>query len=304
MNITRHSFHRNVDFNRVRQFLIDTYRMTHTFQNWIPSMLENNWTGPCGLPYEDKEDEYIKIWEDDKVGIIAITICKPSGEFRIFIHPVFRHYETTLIDALETQHKEMKDDTEERKMFFIVEAGDSLREKLLKKRGYVDKGVCEHNRILPRDFEVPHYTLPDNYSIRHVDIEKDFELYRAVQGSVFSHCGENMTLDAAKKYSEAEYYNAKCDLVAVAPDGTFAAFATGRMDPVSKLAELEPVGVHPDHRQKGLGKAIVFEGIKRLQDHGAEAIVILGAASSEAATRLYDATGFERKDVHIWVKKA
>ena len=111
-----------------------------------------------------------------------------------------------------------------------------------------------------------------------------------------------MTLELAKKYASAKFYHPERDIVVVSPDGKFAAFANGRMDPISKLAELEPVGVHPDYRQKGLGKAIVYEGIRRLQQHGAEAIVILGAASSDAATNLYDSIGFERKDVNAWFK--
>ena len=277
--------------------------MTGTFQNWIPSMFENSWRGPCGPPYEDKEDEYVKIWEDEKIGIVAITICKPRGEFWIFIHPEFRHYEEILIESLETQYTKMKEDVSKKKVFFIVREGDTLREDLLKQRGYEDKGVCEHNRILPEYYEVVSVQLPEGYKVKHVDIEKDFENYKSVQASVFSHCEEHMTLETAKYYSKAEFYHPERDIVIVAPDGSFAAFTTGRMDPVSKLAELEPVGVHPDHRRKGLGKAVCLECIRRLQEHGAKAIVILGAASTEEATHLYDSLGFSRTNVHVWVKE-
>jgi ribosomal protein S18 acetylase RimI-like enzyme len=266
-------------------------------------MIENSWTGPCGLPYKDEEDEYFKIWQDGDDEIIAVTICKPRGEFRIFIHPEFRHHEEFLMDALEAQYREMTEDLSGKKIYFIVEEGDTIREELLERRGYENKGVCEHNRILPEYFEVLNITLPEGYKLRHVDIEKDFEKYRAVQGSVFSHCGENMTIEAARIYSQSEHYHPERDVVAVAPDGSFAAFATGRMDPVSKLAEVEPVGVHPNHRRKGLGKAVVLECIKRLQKHGAKAIVILGAASTEGATHLYDSLGFSRTNVHVWVKE-
>jgi predicted N-acetyltransferase YhbS len=141
--------------------------------------------------------------------------------------------------------------------------------------------------------------LPDKYSIRRVDVEKDFELYRTVIGSVFAHC-KNMTLHLAKVYSEAEFYNKDLDLVVVAPDGTFAAFTTVRIDPVSRLAEFEPVGVHPNHRNKGLAKTIISEGLQRLQTYDPQAIVILGAASTDAATQLYDSLEFSRSDIHIW----
>jgi ribosomal protein S18 acetylase RimI-like enzyme len=303
LSIKERPFHRFEDFDRVRKFLIDTYNMTGTFQNWIPSMIENSWRGPGGPPYKNEEDENFKIWEDEKIGIVAVTICKPRGEFRIFIHPEFRHYEEFLMESLETQFRERNEDDTKKKVYFIVEEGDTIREDLLKKRGYEDKGICEHNRILPEYYEVLNITLPEGYTIRHVNVESDYEKYKAVQGSVFSHVGEHMTQEIFHYYLEAEFYNPELDIVAVTPDGSFAAFATGRMDPVSKLAELEPVGVHPDHRRKGLGRAVCLECIRRLQMHGAKAIVILGAASTEAATHLYDSLGFSRTNVHVWVKE-
>ena len=264
-------------------------------------MFENLQFGPCGTPYLEEEDEYVKIWEDGEVGIVAVTICKPSGDCRILIHPDYRDYEDTLVQSLEIQAKIMKTGDSEKKIYFMVEAGDAIREEVLKRRGYNNRGVYEHNRYLPKDFEVPEITLPDGYSIRHIDIVKDFENYKAVQGAVFDHC-KCMTMELAKKYASAKFYHPERDIVVVAPDRTFAAFATGRMDPISKLAETEPVGVHPAYRKKGLGKAIVCECIKRLLDHKAKGIVILGAASSDAATNLYDSIGFERKDVNAWFK--
>lgn len=267
-------------------------------------MFENMWRGPCGpTMYQDEEDEYVKIWENEVRETAAVTISKPSGDCRLFIHPDYRSHEEedALIASLEKQQSDMRTgDTP--KMYFIVESGDTLRENILKERGYENKGVCEHNRILPEYYEVVSIPLHEGYKIRHVDIETDFEQYVAVQGSVFSHCG-NMTYEMFKNYIEAEFYNSERDIVVVAPDGTFAAFATGRLDPISKLAEVEPVGVHPDHRRKGLGKAIVLECIRRLQEHGAKKIVILGAASTEGATRLYDSLGFNRTNVHVWVKE-
>ena len=302
------SFHWNEDYTKVRNFLFYTYNLTKTFQNWIPSMFENIKMGPGGTEYEDEEDEYIKIWEDPSISneeqkIVAVTICKPSGDCRILIHPNYRAHERDLVSWLENQRKGMKEEpNQELQLYFFVDEVDSIRLSLLKDMGYEDKGVDEHNRILPVDISIPEVKLPDNYSIRHVDVEKDFKEYRDVLTSVFPHCA-NMTPNLARIYSEAEFYKAELDIVVVAPDKTFAAFTTVRIDPVSKLAELEPVGVHPDHRKLGLGKAIIFEGLRRLQKYNPEAIVILGAASSEAATKLYDSIGFSRTDVHIWAKK-
>jgi len=265
-------------------------------------MFENMWRGPGGTEYQDEEDEYVRIWKNNADEIAAVTICKPSGDCRIFIHPDFRDHEEILVESLEKQRTDMKADDTPIKMYFVVEAGDTLRENLLTRHGYENKGVCEHNRVLPEYYEVSTITLPKGYKIRQAVVEQDFEQYRAVQVSVFPHCS-NMTRNLLKIYSEAEFYVPELDLVVVASDGTFAAFATGRIDPISKLAEVEPVGVHPDHRRKGLAKAVVLECIRRLQKHNAKAIVILGAASTERATNLYDSLGFNRTNMNAWVKE-
>lgn len=299
MKPSRRAFHWDDDVDALQDFLRITYGISQSFQNWIPSMILNLRYGPCGTPYQEEEDEYVKIWEVENAGIIAITICKPSGECQILIHPEYRSHEELLIESLETQARTMQSGRSQKSVHFLVQSGDRLREGLLKERGYENRGLFSHNRILPTDFVVPEVILPEGYSVRHVDPEKDFEWYREVQSAVFSHCA-SMTQELLRMYTSASFYDPYRDVVVVAPDGGFAAFATGRIDMTSRLAEIEPVGVHPDHRKKGLGKAIVFEAIRRLQQHGAAQIVILGAASSEAATRLYDSIGFERSDVNLW----
>jgi ribosomal protein S18 acetylase RimI-like enzyme len=100
-----------------------------------------------------------------------------------------------------------------------------------------------------------------------------------------------MTENLAQLYTEASFYNDELDLVVEAPDGSFRAFVTVRIDPISRMAELEPVGTHPDHRGLGLGKAVCAEGIRRVQKYNPSCIVILGAASTEGATRLMFISG-------------
>jgi mycothiol synthase len=306
MTLTMEEFHRKDDFNRVRSFLIETYNITKTFQNWIPSMFENMWRGPCGGEYTDEEDRDVRIWTDSHLSsdskIVAVTICKASGECSIFIRPYRRDLEERLIIQLERQLADAQKQTESVfKMSFLVDEQDTFRQDILKKLDYTYSGIEGHNRVFPPSQRIPEVVLPDEYSIRHVNIDEDFEQYRAVQCTVFPHC-KNMTLHLAKVYSEAEFYNEELDLVVVAPDCTFAAFTTVRIDPISKLAEFEPVGVHPNHRRKGLAKAIISEGLRRLQKYEPQAVVILGAASTEAATRLYDSLGFSRSDSQIWEK--
>ncbi len=133
MTFTKYSFHRNEDYSRVRDFLIDTYNITKTYQNWIPSMFENMWRGPCGSEYVDEEDEQVKIWEDDEKKdsanqIVAVTIRKPEGDCQILIHPEYRHLERRLVLWLEEQIKNIQKDKDNKLVFFCVNEWDLYRQ--------------------------------------------------------------------------------------------------------------------------------------------------------------------------------
>ncbi|MFV2015071.1 MAG: GNAT family N-acetyltransferase, partial [Candidatus Heimdallarchaeota archaeon] len=77
-----------------------------------------------------------------------------------------------------------------------------------------------------------------------------------------------------------------------------------RMDPISKITQLEPIGTHPDYRKLGLGKALILEGLRRSMIYGASLFYIGDAAISPAANKLYDITGFtEVIKEYAWSKE-
>lgn len=93
------------------------------------------------------------------------------------------------------------------------------------------------------------------------------------------------------------------DLVAVAPDGRFAAYAGVPYDEFNKQGIFEPVCTHPDHRERGLAKALMQEGLHRLKTLGA-IDVIVGTGDMLPANRLYDSLGFtEMYKGNYWLRK-
>ena len=89
---------------------------------------------------------------------------------------------------------------------------------------------------------------------------------------------------------------ADLDLVAVAPDGSFGAYVGIAYDDANRRGILEPVCTHPDHRRHGLARALILEGLTRLEARGAvDATAETG--SREAANALFaglDLTGTYR----------
>jgi GNAT superfamily N-acetyltransferase len=303
-------FHWDEDFEKVCTFLAELQVLTQSIRNWIPSRFENRKFGPCGPEYRDEEDGLVKIWEEIyetnesfESRIVAVTVLNDSPDSYPNIHPNYEYLASKVILEMEKERAAIppNDDSGSR-IVFMVEAEDRRRTELLQSLGYEDLGPYEHNRIRPLNSGIPDYSLPEGYSIRQAVLPKEFEKYREVLGSVFSHCGRYMTEASVKKYSEASFWHEDLDLVAVAPDGSFAAFTTVRVDPTSGIAEFEPVGTHPDHRKLGLAKGVILEGLRRLLNHNPTLVCIPGAAANEGATRLYDSLGFSRVDVHAWRK--
>ena len=78
----------------------------------------------------------------------------------------------------------------------------------------------------------------------------------------------------------APLYRRDLDLVAVAPIGSIASFTTIWFDDVTRSAYFEPVATVPAHQRRGLAKAVMTEGLRRLKRMGAM-IAFVGGYSLE-----------------------
>ncbi len=307
MAIRMRDYHWEKDFESCRRFLTDIFSIRKAYTNWIPSELENLKFGPGGTEYKDEEDEYLKIWEafDETqqiaLRIIAVSYIKPSGKCWLSVHPNYTSVAREIVLWMQNRVKEMKGDKgEEVNMNFVVDDDDEDFILLLSDLGF-QKGEIEGDKqVRPIDSPVPTYNLPEEYTIRNAVIAKDFMKYREVQMAVFPHI-VSMSKKLLQLYRTASFYQEDLDIVAVDPDGIFAAFCTARIDSLSKIAELEPVGTHPDHRKLGSARAVICESLKRLEKYKPPAVVILGAAPTDGARRLYKSVGFVNKGTrHYW----
>lgn len=300
------------DFEAVRAFLAHTHAITKSFRNWVPSQFENIRYGPCGEEYTAEDNDLIKIWESidesEETGsprIFAVTNRSPPSLYRIHIHPEHPELEGDIVRTIEEEHRELNHSQDsDSEIRVLVQQTDEERQALYSRLGFQKTEIWEYNRRRPLDTPIPESDIPEGFTIKSVDVEEDFLGYREVLAAVFPHCGK-MTEKSARIYSEASFYKEDLDLVVVAPEGAFAAFVTVRLDPVSGIAELEPVGTHPDYRKLGLGKCVIYEGLRRLQNYNPSVVCIPGAAPTEAANRLYDSVGFKDKvAVYPWRKTA
>ena len=139
---------------------------------------------------------------------------------------------------------------------------------------------------------IPDWLLPDGFTIRPLagidEVGNYVALHRASFGS------ENMTVEWRARILQSPHYTTDLDLVAIAPDGTFAAFCIGWQIDVQgkRLAQVEPIGVHPAFQSHGLGKAILAEQLRRMRAHNADTFLIEAESTNAASQGLYRSMGF------------
>lgn len=300
MPISSSKFEMKRDLRRTQEFLFNVFKITNTAQNWYPDRIENNL----------KElEERAWIWEDynentsEKKMVALTTIDGPQNYF-LHVHPDYYDLEVEIIKNIEKQakkHKKSKTKKEEIKI--LVAEGVTRREAHLEKMGYANQGHFSNIRMRRVGNEIPNFDLPVGFQVRGIHDNSDYEQVAKLIRLVFGH-GEWFTEDVLIEMTNRSFYKKDLDLVVENKEGDIVSFGTFRMDPISKITQLEPMGTHPDFLKLGLAKALVFEGLRRSMIYGASLFYIGGAAISPAANRLYDVTGFtEVLKENAWSKE-
>ncbi|CAA9536288.1 MAG: hypothetical protein AVDCRST_MAG73-1491 [uncultured Thermomicrobiales bacterium] len=169
-------------------------------------------------------------------------------------------------------------------------ATDTSREDTLRRRGYAKQEgefLCFRARAL--EAPVPEPAPPPGYAVRHVRGEDDLARRVAVHRNAFAP--SRMTAAKHRAVMASPTYRPDLDLVAEAPDGSFAAFCIVWFDPDNRIGVFEPVGTHSAHRRRGLATALLCAGMRRLQSLGARVAHVNSWAVAPPAAALYDAAG-------------
>src|SRR5579872_1010916 len=182
---------------------------------------------------------------------------------------------------------------------FVRDAATPRR--LVERRGYPPDGYYMVH--FQRDLrDLPDVELPAGWTVRPVGGEDEWaervELHRTVWAP------SRVTLEAYRRLRAAPVYRSDLDFVAVAPDGRLAAYCICWLDPVTHVAEFEPVGTHPDFRRQGIGRLLLLGAFRRLREAGAETAIVLANSNNIPSVHLYESAGFTIADTEYTYTKA
>jgi GNAT superfamily N-acetyltransferase len=233
------------------------------------------------------------VWER-RGEIIAVLNPDSPGEAFFQIHPDWDSpaLQSEMLAAAE-EHLARTGAEGARRLTVWAPASDLVRQQLLAERGYARHDGAEHLRRRPLDGPVQDVPVAPGYCVRALGDETELPARSWLSWKAFHPDEPDDRYQGWTWYRNVQrvpLYRRDLDLVAAAPDGSLAAFSTVWLDDVTRSAVFEPVGTHPDHQRRGLGKAVMAEGLRRAQRLGATLASV--SSYSPAAHALYASAGF------------
>ena len=160
----------------------------------------------------------------------------------------------------------------------------------LEARGFVSGGRSMVLFRRPLAGELPAPQLPAGFTVRAIAGDHEVGQRSAAHREAFQSA--RVTDEQYHRLRGLPEYQADLDLVAVAADGTVAAFCLVWLDPVNRVGMFEPVGTRPAFQRQGLAQAVLAEGLRRMRAQGMAHGFVCTNHSNAAAQKTYQALGF------------
>ncbi len=296
MPISTRPFAGESDYDQLRQMLIDSARLNvHAPYCTVGDLDWWRWTAK-----NPDQISRVQIWFDGERAVGFVWPDEKSAD--IIVHPQFEHSLDDMLEWAEWNARSASGDGELQFETWAYSKHDTQCAALVRRRYQQGEPTYRlRSQSLQGSFAAPE--LPDGYIVRDMqnasaeDIEKRVEVHRA------AFAPSRMTVEKHTAVMAAPTYRSDLDLAIVAPDGSFAAFTIVWFDEANLIGMFEPLGTHPDHQRRGLGRAIIAEGLRRLAGLGAATAYVDSRADGPGSNLLYAATGFHVVDENVsWTK--
>ena len=239
-------------------------------------------------------DSYFWLYEPDNKLLALAELSKAEwGVFTLVTHPqaCSDQAELALLGLCQRLMDErMRENPADKRTLAInVASTNQQRIDLLRSLGYQPEPPKYVATIRSLDKPLPKPSLPEGFSLRSVAAESEAGLLAEVHNHSF---GSSWIETEYLKVMRTPGFMIEHELVAVAPDGRFAAFVIYWLDPISRSGLFEPVGCHKDFQRQGLATALMVEGMQRMVAAGMTHALVSYKSDNLPASKLYASLGF------------
>jgi mycothiol synthase len=251
-----------------------------------------------------------RLWFDAKGQMVAFAFVDHYNNLRFEIDQQAAHPETEseiVTWGVECIRCAMRASDESLTLNASCRDDDTERIALLERHGFVMQETRTLHLVcsLNEPFSTPQ--VPTGFSIRHVAGEQEVKALVALHRAAFGT--ENMTVEERLAMMRVPEYDAELDLLAVAPDGEFAAYCmcsisweenerTGRNEGYT-----DPIATHPDFQRRGLAQSLLLTGFHKLKQRGIDTAVLGTSSENAAMLRTAQAVGFRVQSTTFWFSK-
>jgi len=308
MHLTRRACQTEEDYWRIRIFLREIFllngRREHSWHvarldYWRWHLILNCHT--CG-PVET----VTTLWETRGGQTAAVLHPVGWGEVCLHIHPHLRTAD--LEDEMLAHAEEHLFDRDPAGRSFVytpVFADDAPRQQVLVQRGYRRTTGSSHH--WSRDLHAPIVDAPlaSGYAIRSMGDLDEHPARSWASWRAFHTDEPDSNYDGDwswyQNVQSAPLYRRDLDIVAAASDGSIAAFCTIFYDDFTRSAVFVLVGTAAEHWRRGLGKAVLTEGLRRLKEMGCTRAFANGY--DPPADALYGSVLGTKETAETWLKE-
>ena len=295
------------DYWRIRAFLREVMLLNGLLEkSWSVARLDYwRWHVALNCQERDSIADVTFMWETDTGRIAAVLNPEGEGDAHLQIHPeiVDPALEEEMIEVAEAHLAANHDG---RQVVTVWTDDQNIaRLELLKRRGYARGKWVEYKWRRDLDAPVPDAPIPCGYRVRPLGGVDE------LPGRSWASWRGFHPDEPDEKYEGWEWYHniQRCplyrrdlDIVAVAPTGEIASLCTLWYDDVTRSACIEPVATVPEHQRLGLARAVISEGLRRVQRMGAIRAFVAGYEPGPNA--LYSSVMSAQHDrSESWVKQ-
>jgi ribosomal protein S18 acetylase RimI-like enzyme len=279
----------------------DDWRYFHIGElNWVFFMVD------CHL----NPQQHIRLWHDGDGKLVGYAIL---GEDPSFDCQVLPEYEWSGIETeawawAEKRISELRQVEAERWSGNFVSGArqdDARRIAFLEQHGFRYCGdFAELNMLRRLDQPVPAAAIPGGCQVRALAETGELAKRAAAQRQVWQPWTVgNVSDEDYARFMRLPGYQRELDIVTVTPQGGFAAYVNGWIDPINRIGDFGPVGALPAYRRQGLTRAALLESLRRMQAYGMERVCISTGVSNTPAIQLYESVGFKIVNKYLDYKR-
>jgi mycothiol synthase len=295
------------DYWRIRSFLREVMLLnSRRERSWHVCRFDYwRWHGVENLGHGRLEED-VFIWEKPDGGIAAVLNREGPGNAFLQVHPGTRTPELEE-EMIAVAEENLAHPYEEGRFRLAVWADedDELRRGILRRRGYAVSGAPEYKRRRELSAPIPEAPVAKGYEVHPLGGVEELSSRSYASWTSFHPDAPDEEYEGWEWYlniQRAPLYRRDLDVAAIAPGGEVASFCTIWFDDVTRTAYLEPVGTASAHQRKGLARAVMCEGLRRLKRVGGTRAFV--GSYAPAAHALYASVGFREYDLfEPWVKE-